>query len=249
MPVLSNKNAIKKILFNLLFPRHCVICETSGSYLCKNCLNAIPINKINLCPICQSIETFAGRVCNVCENKRSKTYLDGLIVASHYRNPVLRETLFRFKYNFIQGLSFPLAKILAKKIITLPEFPFADFTLVPVPLHPKRQIWRGFNQAALLAKRLQLLLNRREIFMEISPALLLREKNPKPQMKIRSTFAREKNIFGSFAFNKAFANDRPKKVILVDDITTTGATLNECAKVLKRYGVEKAWGLVLGRQG
>ncbi|MBM3255916.1 MAG: ComF family protein [Candidatus Moranbacteria bacterium] len=239
----------KSILLNILFPRHCVICETPDSYLCKNCFGAIPIRKTNLCPVCQNIETFAGRVCNVCENEKRKIYLDGLIIASYYKNPVLRETLFRFKYNFIQGLSFSLAKVLAKKILSLSEFPFTDFTLVPIPLHPKRQLWRGFNQAALLVKKLQLLLDKKEVFVETSPTLLIREKNSKPQMKIKSTLVREKNIVGSFIFNKAFTNNTPKKIILVDDIATTGATLNECAKILKRHGAEKVWGLVLGRQG
>lgn len=249
MTFFIKKRIIRAIFLDLLFPKNCVVCESPGRYLCLDCFRHIPINKTDLCPICQNIETFAGRVCNVCENEQEKIYLDGIIVASYYKNPILKEALYRFKYNFIRGLAGSLAKLLAIKLLRLSSFPLERFTLSPIPLHPKRKTWRGFNQAELLAKKLQFSLNKKGVGINYLPDLLTREINVKPQMKIKSTKARKENITGCFRFNKAYSKNSPRKIILVDDITTTGATLNECAKVLKRHGAEKVWGVVLGRQG
>lgn len=240
---------MKNIFWDLLFPTYCVVCEKPGSYLCRECFKSIPINLTNLCPICQKAETFAGRVCNVCENENKKIYLDGVIVASYYRHPVLRETIYHYKYGFLQKLAWSLARILLDKLFLLETFPFEQFTFAAVPLHHKRYQWRGFNQAELLGKKLQKILSQNQIDIDFLPNLLLREKYLKPQMKIHSTLERKKNIIGCFSINKELPKKLPDKIIIIDDIITTGATLEECAKVLKRRGVQKVWGLVLARQG
>jgi len=240
---------ISTLILSFLFPIQCIVCENPGRYLCWECLSHIPVNPINLCPICQKAETFAGRVCNVCENENKKIYLDGVIVASYYKHPVLREAIYRFKYNFLKQLSKPLAKILFKKIISVPGFPTDQFVIIPVPLHPKRLVWRGFNQAELLGKNLQKIFSQYNINMNLITGLLVRQKYIRPQMKIHSTEDRKKNIIGCFLINKESTIKLPEKIILLDDIITTGATLEECAKTLKRRGVRKVWGLVLARQG
>jgi len=236
-------------ILNLFFPAHCIICEKPGKHLCVDCFKRIPVKIIDLCPICQKIETFAGRVCNTCENKHEKIYLDGVIVASYYKHPILKEAVYRFKYGFIQQLAWPLAKTLAKKLFFLETFPFEEFTFTAVPLHRKRRVWRGFNQATLLGKKLRKLFYQNDLDVDFLPDLLLRRKYFKPQMKIHSTKDRKKNIVGCFSINPALRKKIPRKIIIVDDVLTTGATLNECAKILKRHGAEKVWGLVLARQG
>jgi len=238
-----------RFLLGFLFPAQCIICEKHEKYLCDDCFRRIPVNRANLCPICQKTETFAGRVCNLCENKKKRIYLDGVIVASYYKHPILRETIYRHKYGFIQKLAWPMAKILLKKLYSLETFPFERFIFTAVPLHYNRYRWRGFNQAELLGKNLKKLLSRNNLDTTFIPDLLVRQKYIKPQMKIHSTPDRKKNIVGCFSLNKKFQDKAPRKIILIDDIITTGATLNECAKVLKRNGAEKVWGLVLARQG
>jgi len=240
---------IARFFLDILFPAQCIICEHSGKYLCDNCFRHTPISRVDLCPFCQKTETFAGRVCNICENEKKKIYLDGVIVASYYKHPVLKETVYRYKYGFIRKLAWPLSKILLKKLYLLETFPFEKFVFAAVPLHHKRYRWRGFNQAELLGKNLKKLLSRNDINVTFFPDLLVRQKYIKPQMKIHSTPDRKKNIIGCFSLNKKFQNRVPKRIILIDDIATTGATLCECAKVLKHRGAERVWGLVLARQG
>lgn len=238
---------LKDFLLKLLFPAQCLICEKHGRYLCGSCFKRIPIKKFDLCPICQRTETFTGRVCNLCEALDRKIYLDGIIVASYYKHPILRAAIYRYKYSFIQKLAWPLAKILAKKLFFLESFPFEEFTFTAVPLHPKRFRWRGFNQAELLEVKLQKLLSINGLDIKFIPDLLIRKSYLKPQMKIHSTEDRKKNILNCFTTNPKYQKI-PEKIIIIDDVITTGATLNECAKVLKQNGAEKVWGLVLARQ-
>ena len=86
----SKHLTLKKIILDLLFPANCIICEHPGSYLCGKCHSSIPVKKTDFCPICEKTEAFAGRVCNICENQKGKIFLDGIIVASYYRHPVLQ---------------------------------------------------------------------------------------------------------------------------------------------------------------
>jgi len=241
--------AILDFILELLFPAECIICERPGRYLCSRCSREVPVKRVDLCPLCQKTETFAGRICNLCEVARQKTYWDGIIVASFYRHPVLREAIYRFKYSFIQKLAWPLTKILARKLFILETFPFEEFVFTAVPLHRKRREWRGFNQAELLGAKLQKLFRQNNIDIRFAPDLLVRKRYLKPQMKIHSTEERKRNIVGSFALNPRFAGRLPQKIIVVDDVITTGATLNECAKILKKHGAQIVWGLVLARQG
>lgn len=236
-------------IFRLLFPAQCIICEKPGINLCQKCFKYIPIKKMDFCPLCQRVETFAGRVCNVCENEKQKIYFDGIIVASYYRHPILREIIYRYKYGFIQKLAWPLSKIFLKKLFLLETFPFDEFTFTAVPLHYKRYQWRGFNQAEILGNKMKKILYQNSLDIKFLPNLLVREKYLKPQMKIHSTKDRRKNIVGCFSINPKFSKKAPRKIIIIDDILTTGATLNECAKILKKNGAEKVWGLVLARQG
>jgi len=162
---------------------------------------------------------------------------------------VLREAIYRFKYSFIQKLAWPLAKILARKLFVLGTFPFEEFVFTAVPLHQKRHQWRGFNQAERLGVKLKKLFRQNNLEIQFIPDLLVRRKYLKPQMKIHSTEERRQNIVDCFALNPVYARCVPPKIIIIDDIITTGATLNECAKVLKAHGAQFVWGLVLARQG
>lgn len=240
---------IWEIFTNLFFPENCIICEKSGNYLCRDCFQRIPIKPTNFCPFCQNIETFAGRTCNICENNKKNIYLDGVIVASYYRHPILKDLIYRYKFGFIQKLAWPSSLLLTKKIYQLETFPFEDFVFSAVPLHSKRERWRGFNQSVLLGKKLQKFLSQEGLNVEFIPDLLIRNKYKKPQTRIHSNEEREKNIINSFSVNKPYSLNTPRRIILIDDVITTGATLNECAKILKKHGVMVVWGLVLARQG
>ena len=124
------------------------------------------------------------------------------------------------------GLRFPLAQ-------------FRDFILVPVPLHPKRKKERGYNQAHCLAEGVATVLS-----LPIEE-LLQRKFYTLPQAQL-SREDRLKNLLNSFSLSQN-SNTLNKKIILVDDVCSTGATLNECAKVLKSTDAKTVWGLVLAR--
>ena len=116
--------------------------------------------------------------------------------------------------------------------------------ITDVPLHKNRLKSRGYNQSELLAKELSQLLN-----LEYMPSCLTRKIDTKPQFKLDKKKRRE-NILGAFVVNpKIKTSIKGKRIILVDDIATTGATLRECAKILKQSGVEKVIGVTLAHEG
>jgi len=133
----------------------------------------------------------------------------------------------------------------------------AETIIVPVPLHKKRYNWRGFNQAFLLSEHIA-----DKFKLEVYDNFLIRKKNTKPQTKIKSSKERKENIRGAFVFEinnenkngqaqkivESDINLKNKNIILIDDVCTTSATLDECAKELKKAGAKTAWGLVVARR-
>lgn len=113
-----------------------------------------------------------------------------------------------------------------------------NLVLSPVPLHPVRLRWRGFNQSEILAKNLA-----EKLKLKFIPDLLIRTKNTQTQSLLKKD-QRQKNIKNAFALNPKYQilND---KFIIFDDIWTTGSTMKECAKTLKKNGAGFIWGLAL----
>mgnify|MGYP003810828309 CR=1 FL=1 len=218
---------IKKLFLEVIYPINCLGCGHEGTWLCKDCEKKLPRDSGYM-----SLIDF------------SPSYLEAIIMASDWQNVVLQKTIHAYKYNFAQELSLVLAKLLIIKINLLAEvYPaIKDFILVGVPLHRKRRAWRGFNQAELLAE-----LVGQELKMTASSNLIKRIKNTKPQVKLNS-WGREKNIKGAFKVNlKDLEMIKDRNIILIDDVMTTGATMNECARVLKEAGVKIIWGLAVAR--
>ena len=212
-------------------------------------MSLTPIQTIDLCPVCERQNTFLGKACSICKLKHKKIFLDGLIVASFYDHPVIKEAVHFLKYRFVRNISISLSKILYKKLIFEDYRYFRKFTISTVPLHPERKEWRGFNQSELLAQDLvKLFRKRKNINFKLLPDLLQRIHNSLPQMKINDKELRTQNVKKAFVVNKKYLTNLPEKVILIDDVATTGSTLNECAKALKKKGVKKVWGLVVARQ-
>jgi len=238
---------LKKFFLDLFFPKHCIVCEKLGKSLCARCRDSVPIRETDLCPVCERTETYLGRICGACEIKNKTFFLDGLFVSSHYKHPVLKQAIYSFKYSRLSSLDQPLSKILGEKLKKYPEI-FNDFCLVPVPLHPNKERSRGFNQSALLGKNIEKNFKKEHWKINIEPALLTRVRDNEPQMKMTETKERKENIKGCFKINNLFLSKLPEKILLLDDVCTTGSTLNECAKVFKKKGVKVVWGIVLARQ-
>lgn len=227
---------------DLVFPVRCAGCGKFGGYICRRCLGTIAIKKNFECIGCKRNTPF-GQTCFLCAKTNS---IDQLLIVADYKNPLVEKSLKFLKYKFIRDLGRPLSVLIKKylKWLTLDK-KFNVFEagplLIPVPLHPRRLNWRGFNQSELLAKNLA------DTFqMEMVGDVIERAGNVTPQADIKNKEERLKNLNGIFKIadkNKLTG----RQVLLVDDVCTTGATLNECAKVLKTNGATKVVGLVVAR--
>ena len=244
-----NINSIKEYILDLLFPKKCVNCQKEGTWLCRHCLNKIVMVKAPSCPNCNRL-TSMGQFCPRC---RIKTSLTGVITAAHYEEGPLKEAIHNFKYNGVRDLVTDLADILAMRLED--GFPNGRLVLVPVPLHPKRQGERGFNQAQELAKKVA------EYFDIEIVNCLKRIRETDPQVK-KTGLERKENVVGAFRLSQdqdqiqnevpgpedgASPDIRGKTVLLVDDVFTTGTTLSECGRMLRQAGARQVWGLVLAK--
>ncbi|MCK5413340.1 MAG: ComF family protein [Candidatus Pacebacteria bacterium] len=269
---MKNVIYLKNFVLDVLFPIKCLGCgkefeglEAKERWICKQCLEKIVMRKRQVCPFCEK-DSDNGKTHHECQKK---TFLSGVWVASEYSDDVISEAIHKLKFNFIKDISFPISKVVTKSILQVDEFSdfhdlilsefsqdsgeekiykddrkneISETILIPVPLHKKRYNWRGFNQAFLLSEYIS-----DEFHLRVNENLLIRQKNTKPQTKIKSMEKRRENIKGAFS---VVENDflKNKNVIIVDDVCTTSATLNECAKKLKSSGVKDVWGLVVARR-
>ncbi len=248
-------STVKTFILDLIFPRYCLGCEKEMAskqsvLVCDACFGKIILNSGVQCHICGSrISVPEGH-----KRCRQKTPLKGLFAASQYQNPILKEMIHQFKYQSVESLKKPLAELIiayiAKELLI---DKLANSVLVPIPLTLKRKINRGFNQSELLAKEIGKFLNCPVI------NLLKRKKFTSPQAEISDWQKRKENISGAFCLNSNIPILSPKlliyeinsllkvKVILVDDVATSGATLEEAATVLKQAGIKEIYGLVIAK--
>ena len=242
----------KNLLLDLIFPRHCLGCKIEtpskqASLICEACFDKIILNSALRCHIC-GLRNNKG----VClpdgrhgKNCRKKTNLKIIFSAGHYSDPILRETIHAFKYHSIEYLKETLAELIIKYIKKEHILnKFAGSILVPIPLTLRRRVTRGFNQSELLASELSKFLNCPVI------NLLKRRKFILPQAEISDWQKRKENISGAFILSPPYPQNyrfRKSIVILVDDVTTSGATLEEAARVLKEAGVKEIYGLVVAK--
>jgi len=222
-------------ILDLLFPKYCVGCNKEGTWLCSQCQGKIILIKKPTCPNCLTL-TEKGQFCPRC---RKNTSLTGLIVAAYYKEGPLKEAIHTFKYDGVFDLAKDLGKIL---VGVLKERNLAKkFVIVPIPLHYKRQAKRGFNQAELLAQQVQ-----NDFGWEINKALVRNKQTQKTQAEL-SGAARRKNVKNIFSWQGG-EELKNKSILLIDDVYTTGATLNECAKILRQDAhAKEIWGLVLAK--
>jgi len=235
----KNVLTLKAFFYDLIFPRECVSCQTEGTWICTKCLSLIKLNNELFCIKCDA-PTLNGEFCGSCRNNYN---LNGVWIAGDYNDKDLSNLIKIFKYKFAEDLSNELGVILKKFLINLintGKITIDNCLVIPVPLFRSRLVWRGFNQAEALADKLtEHNFNLIKNFTDLK-----RIKYSGPQAKLKK-FERIKNVQNSFQWRGERLNG--KKIILVDDVVTTGSTLNECAKELKKYGAETVWGLVVAK--
>jgi ComF family protein len=213
---------IKEFLLDLIFPKICLGCKKEGIFLCQDCLSVLEISTTH--------QKFRGK------------YLDDLYFPLDYGNFLSKKLIQNFKYPpLIRELKRELALVIISHFLLLDKKPvFSDFVLIPIPLAKKKLKWRGFNQAEEIGKELAEFLK-----IPLISDCLVKIKENKAQVEL-SEKERKENVRGVF-FVKNKEKIVGKKILLVDDVFTTGATMEEAARVLKEAGAKKIVGIVIAR--
>lgn len=199
-----------QLILEIVYPPVCCGCHKIGHHLCPNCYGLI---QFNLTPLNLPIE---------------ENYLDEIHAVAGYYFP-LNNLIKLLKYKHVKEIG----EILGRMIYDTSDVPPSDI-ITSVPLHPTRQRQRGFNQAEVIARELAT-----QSGIPYSP-LLIRKFHTKNQAMMKTKTDRLKNLQNIFSPSLNFKNNKPPPtVLIIDDVITTGSTLNECAKVLKQNGVQK----------
>ncbi len=218
---------------DLLFPPKCVGCGASGSFLCESCRASLPWIERSVCPGCGRPHS-GGSFCSDCGDKSA---LDGIGVAFRFEGTI-RQAVHHLKYRNLRALARPLGELMAD---FLQGSSIPGDVLVPVPLHRKRLRERGYNQSRLLAVELAKLTG-----IELNEGCLVRRGATAPQVRTATVEQRRGNIAGAFACRDDRL--RGRRVLLVDDVTTSGATIEAGAAALREIGAASVWGLALARE-
>jgi len=217
----------KGFIFDLLFPKFCLSCQREGNYLCEDCQSTLGV--LNTHQKHQTHSPAGG--------------LKDLYFALPYQQPLIKNLIKLFKYQpFVKELVIPLTSLIIThfQLIEKSTADFVNFILVPVPLERKKLKWRGFNQAEEIGKELANFFG-----IPLITNCLIKIKETLPQVELSDEERRE-NIKGAFLV-KDKELIKNKKILLVDDVYTTGATMEECARVLKKAGAKEVIGIVIAR--
>ena len=224
-------NKAVKFFVDLIFPIECVGCGQANEFLCSPCVSKIKIFPVQTCHYCRKPQAF-GKTCDQCSNKNR---LDGLFILGPYDQLILKEAIHSWKHERVKEIGNILGLWLANRLAH--SFFRENSIITHIPLRRQRQFDRGFNQS----EQLSLILAGK--FQIPAKSLLIKIKDTEPQ----SSLNREKrllNIRGVFAPAKD-AKLSGQNIILIDDITTTGATMEEACRVIKKAGTKTVWGIAL----
>ena len=211
---------------DLLFPRTCGVCGAAGDFLCAKCRRSLPEAAPPRCRRCWSIGVYSGS-CADCVHSP----LDGARAPYVFEGPA-RTLVHQLKYEGMRALAEPMGELL---VISLLENPMTIDLVVPVPLHGLRRRRRGFNQSELLARTVAY-----RTGLQLETSALRRRRGTPPQVQESERPRRESNVQGAFRCSDAVAG---RRILLIDDVLTTGATARECARTLKAAGAASVWAL------
>ena len=229
---------VKNIVLDIVFPPICLTCSKNLTkndkykIICQQCLNSINLYDSLFCPVCLR----RVPVKNECHPNAHYS----LAPACHYNNEIIKKLIWQFKYEYWLGVAEPLSELLSNYLKNI-NMNFKDFSIIYMPLHKKREFKRGFNQCAILANYIG-----KELKLEIIKNNLIRIKNTETQADLKDYKSREDNIKNSFSINNS-ESLKGKNILLIDDVYTSGATLNEATRVLKTGGVKKILALVVAK--
>jgi len=237
-------NVLRRIL-DILLPTSCSFCndpvgDSNVPFFCSTCWGDFAPILGPVCPRCgrpfESPEALAHSPEHTCLACRQKPPLFDQALAVGYFEGPLREAVHQFKYRPCRSLGKPLGDWMAINVRMLNNIDL----VMPVPLHTKRLKERGFNQALLLAHRMS-----ETHHIPYSCDNLYRARPTRPQVELTGV-ERIRNVAGAFALRKP-EEVVDRSIVLIDDVFTTGATMNECASVLKEAGAAQVTAFTLAR--
>lgn len=226
----------KTFFLDILFPPLCVHChahlQSAQELLCVPCATSITLHNSLFCGSCMRRLPEAKKTCH-----QDTPYILG--AAGEYDNPAIASLIHALKYNKMERAA-PFLGILLVHYAETAGLDTNNFCVVPVPLSKKRMRERGFNQAELIAAFFAA-----HFQIPLHAAALIKTTHTKPQMGL-ARVEREKNLIGCFEV----LNDseiKGKNIVLIDDVSTSGTTLAEASRALKRAGAKKIIGLVAAK--
>lgn len=227
-------------LLDLFFPKFCLGCGAEGSYICSKCQNFIS-ESLSVCPVCGK-PSFSGETHNWCQTKYS---LDGLTAAWDYEG-LVKKLIWEAKIGGYFDIFSEVIERFFRIIISDPRR-FSSFLFFPrrkntyigyVPITAKKEKERNFNQAEVIADKLSRFIGIKKL------PLLKKIKETEDQTNLKKE-ERFRNVKGVFELNDKY--QEAENVLLVDDVFTSGATMQECSRTLKRAGVKEVWGFAIAK--
>jgi ComF family protein len=212
---------LTNFILDLIFPTHCLLCRARGPELCVECSNTLPYPE--------------------------KEDRENIFASFQYHDPIIKKLLHSLKYYKKKSIGIILGQHMYSRLIEeiseLHTFSLgSEIVLIPVPITNKRYKERGYNQAEIIA--LGLIESDNEKIFKLEKDIIFKTKDTLPQARINNRNKRLKNIVDCFAIKNAH-KIKNKTIIVVDDITTTGGTINEVIKVLKKSGCKKVVGFAV----
>jgi len=224
-------------LTDIIFPKNCLGCKKEGKYVCSDCLEKVDTPP-SICPSClrPAIDGMSHRECL---SSRSAFNLTSL----WEYGGVVRGALLALKYKFAYQIAQEISEAIVKKLPLFPIGYLKNPVFIPIPAHPMRKNWRGFNQTEVVGKNIAKHFN-----WDYSDNYLQRLKISSPQTGLKEK-ERKRNIKGVFSINGKNLNvGNYDSIILFDDVWTTGSTLKEATRVLKAANGPDVWILTISRR-
>jgi competence protein ComFC len=219
---------------DFFFPCVCMGCGKVGGFVCENCSRKMSRILPPLCRRCGRPES-SGAYCAECWKHKSS--LDAVRSVFIFEG-IVRQAVHEFKYRNVQAVSGCMAGFMSRYFL---ENGLIGDMLVPVPLHDRRLRQRGYNQSQLLAADLS-----QQVSVAVNTVLVKRVRNTGPQARSSSVYERRANMENAFECTSGAAYGRD--IVVIDDVCTSGATLESCASALKKAGAKSVLGFTLARE-
>lgn len=229
---------ITRIIGDIFFPIFCVHCHAEGCVLCDTCFASCVPEMYVACSICKAQNDF-GETCSHCMSQASINRL--LALHAFTEEGLLCDLIYTLKYNYHYQVIDIFAS-LCKKTDVFDRIAARTYdVIVPIPLHWRRLAERGFNQSLLIAEILS-----KNCHIPIDQKSVIRSVYTKQQALLDKQ-SRIQNMHNAFAVKTSKTHFLDKRVLLVDDVYTIGATMQSCAKILQASGAQYVDGFVLAR--